>query len=308
MQLSLAARPPRAQTWAEGPPGRMKRSIVAFLGVLLAAFALSTAPALANAGKVLVFTGTAGTPNPASADAVTAIKALGTANDFTVDNTADKADINATNLANYRAVVFVHSSGDALDAAGETALQDYVNTGGGWVGIGESALLEQGGAAFFNTLTGLTGTRISGTGTASAADVEFLDRVHPSTRALPLLEKAQTETWYTWTANPTGTVHTVARVRGNALPDGTSVPNDAVSRFTGATATIQPQLERPASWCRDIQQGRSFYTELGSSAASLANADIKKHLLGAIQWASGMVRGGCKAGINSNYQATRITP
>ena len=45
-----------------------------------------------------------------------------------------------------------------------------------------------------------------------------------------------------------------------------------------------------------------------NSAASLANADIKKHLLGAIQWASGMVRGGCKAGINSNYQATRITP
>ena len=64
MQLSLAARPPHARLTAEGPPGRMKRSIVAFLGALLAAFALSTAPALANAGKVLVFTGTAGTPNP----------------------------------------------------------------------------------------------------------------------------------------------------------------------------------------------------------------------------------------------------
>ncbi len=308
MQLSLAARPPHAQTTTETPPGRMMRSVCVFLGALLAVFALSTAPALADAGKVLVFTGTGGTPNAASADTVTTIKALGAANDFSVDNTADKADINAANLAKYRAVVFVHSSGDALDAAGETALQDYVQNGGGFVGMGETALLEQGGAAFFNTLTGLTGTRITGTGTSSAADVEFLDRVHPSTRALPLLDKAQTETWYTWATNPTGTVHTVARVRGNALPDGTSVPNDAVSRFTGGTATIQPQLERPASWCRDIQQGRSFYTELGSSAASLATADIKKHLLGAIQWAAGMVRGGCKAGINSNYSATRLTP
>ena len=313
MQLSLAARPPHAQSSAEGPPGRMKRSIVAFLGALLAAFALSTAPALANAGKVLVFTGTAGTPNPASADAVTTIKALGTANDFTVDNTADKADINATNLAKYRAVVFVNSAGDALDATGETALTDYVNNGGGWVGIGESALLEQGGAAFFNTLTGLTGTRITGTATTKAADVEFLDRVHPATRALPMLDKAQTESWYTWATNPTGTVHTVARVRGNTLPDGTSVPNDAVFRFTGGGTnasinTIQPQLEAPASWCRDIQQGRSFYTELGSSSASLATTDIQKHLLGAIQWAAGMVRGGCKATINSNYTATRLTP
>ena len=39
----------------------MMRSITAFFGALLAVFALSTAPALANAGKVLVFTGTGGT-------------------------------------------------------------------------------------------------------------------------------------------------------------------------------------------------------------------------------------------------------
>ncbi|HEY6888693.1 MAG TPA: ThuA domain-containing protein [Solirubrobacter sp.] len=288
----------------------MMRSITAFFGALLAVFALSTAPALANAGKVLVFTGTGGTLNPSSADAVTTIKSLGAANDFTVDNTADKTDINAANLAKYRAVVFVNSAGDALDATGETALTDYVNNGGGWVGIGESATLEQGGAAFFNTLVGLTGNpRITGTGASSALDVEFLDRVHPSTRALPMLDKAQTENWYTWATNPTGTVHTVARVRGaSTLPDGSSVPNDAVSRFTGNIATIQPQQERPASWCRDIQQGRSFYTELGSNSASLASTDIQKHLLGAIQWASGMVRGGCKATINSNYTATRITP
>ncbi|HWK26401.1 MAG TPA: ThuA domain-containing protein [Solirubrobacter sp.] len=276
---------------------------------LAAVLALGAGPALANAGKVLVFTGTGGTPNASSADAVTAITALGAANDFTVDSTADKAKISADNLANYRAVVFVNSAGDALDAAGETALQDYVNGGGGWVGIGETALLEQGGAAFFNTLTGLTGARITGSGASSAADVEFLDRVHPATRQLPLLAKNQTETWYTWATNPTGTVHTVARVRGNSsVLDGSSVPNDAVSRFTGTTATMQPQLERPASWCRDLQQGRSFYTELGSTSDSLANADIRKHLLGAIQWAAGMVRGGCKATINSNYVSTRLTP
>ena len=58
MQLSLAARPPHAQTSTEAPPGRMMRSVCAFLGALLAVFALSTAPALADAGKVLVFTGT----------------------------------------------------------------------------------------------------------------------------------------------------------------------------------------------------------------------------------------------------------
>jgi hypothetical protein len=276
----------------------MKALLAALLALLLGA-----APASANAGKVLVFTGTAGTPNPASADIADAIKALGTTNDFTVDVTSSLGD-----LSGYRAVVFVHSAGDVLNSTQEAALQAFVEGGGGYVGIGESALLEQGGAAFFNTLTGLAAARITGTGAASSQDVEYLDRVHPATRQLPLVQKALSETWYTWATNPTGTVHTVARVRGNTLPDGSSITNDAVSRFTGAVATNQPQLNRPAAWCRDVQQGRSFYTEIGGAAGSWSDASVKKLGLGAIQWAAGMVRGGCKAGINSNYTATKITP
>src|SRR3954454_18544762 len=85
-------------------------SLAILIGVLAAA-----APAHANAGKVLVFTGTAGTPNASSADVAAAITALGTANDFTVDTTSAVSDINATKLAGYRSVVFVNSSGDVLD-------------------------------------------------------------------------------------------------------------------------------------------------------------------------------------------------
>jgi hypothetical protein len=258
---------------------------------------------------VLVFTGTAGTPNASTADTAAAITALGAANDFTVDTTSAVADIAAANLAKYRAVVFVNSSGDVLDAPAETALQDYVNNGGGFVGIGDTALLEQGGAAFFNTLIGLTGaTRTTGAPTVSTNDVEFLDRVHPATRDLPLKASA-TQNWYAWTTLPTGTVQTVARVRGNIVteaPGSTpfSVANDAVQKFTGTTNTLNPQLDRPAAWCRDISSGRSFYSEF----ADLSDANAKKLTLGAIEWAAGMVRGNCKATINSNYTATRITP
>ena len=321
MHLRMAARPSIGQSASgEVPreartPGlrtrRKVRASLAFTGAVLATLSLSVAAASANAGKVLVFTGTAATtPNPASGDIATAITALGTANDFTVDTSSTAGDINAANLAGYRAVVFVHSAGNVLDSTQETALLDYVNTGGGFVGLGETALLEQGGATTFNTLLGLAAARVTGAPTTSERDVEFLDRVHPATKALPLVWK-NTETWYTWATNPTGTVHTVARVRseaGIALPDGTSPTNDAVTRFTGTTNTIQPQGNRPASWCRDTQQGRMFYTELASSAASVGQSNIQKHLLGAIQWASGMTRAGCKAGINSNYSATRLTP
>src|SRR6188472_3005335 len=113
MGLSKAALP---------PVSRSMRKSLALAGAMLATAAIGVAPAHADAGKVLVFTGTAGTANPVSADAATAIKALGTANNFTVDTTAAATDINATKLAGYRAVVFVDSSGDVLDTAGESAL------------------------------------------------------------------------------------------------------------------------------------------------------------------------------------------
>src|SRR3954468_24926091 len=281
--------------------GVWRRAWRVSLAVLICALG-AAAPAHANAGKVLVFTGTAGTPNASSADVASAVTALGAANDFTVDTTSAVTDINATKLAGYRSVVFVNSSGDALDAPAETALTDYVNTGGGFVGIGETALLEQGGAAFFNTLIGLTGAaRTTGAPTTSTNDVEYLDRVHPATRNLPLTAK-DTDPFYAWTTLPTGTVQTVARVRGNTVINTPgdapfSVSNDAVQKFTGTTNTLQPQLDRPAAWCKDVSSGRSFYSEL----QNVADDNVKKLLLGGIEWAAGMVRGNCKATITSNY-------
>ena len=294
MGMCMAARP--SMGWL--------RLAIALIGAVLLACAAGTSPALANAGKVLVFTGTTGTANPVTADAAAAIQALGSANDFTVDTTADSNQINAANLAGYRAVVFVNSVGDVLDAAQETDLQNYVQTGGGFVGIGDTALLEQGGATFFNTLVGLAAARVTGTAEVTSQDVEFLDRVHPATRDNPPLWKGVGEKWYTWATNPTGTVHTVARVRFNTIPDGSSVPNDAVR----ASTTNQPQGERAAAWCRDVQMGRSFYSELGGSTDQWINQNVRRLTLGGIQWAAGMVRGNCKATINSNYTATRITP
>ena len=280
------------------------------LAVMTAALALSAAPALASTAKVLVFTGTAGTPNASSGDIASAIQAQGEEGKFTADVTSNAADINADKLAGYKAVVFVHSSGDVLNGEQEAALQEFVNSGGGFVGLGETALLEQGGNAYFNTLLGLSAQRVTGQPTTSKQDIEFLDRVHPSTRALPQVWE-NTETWYAWQTNPTGTVHTVARVRmapGIPGPDGKIPTNDTLNPRIASLNAVQPQGNRAAAWCRDTQQGRSFYTELGSSSESVAQANIRKHLTGAIQWAAGLVRGNCKATINSNYTSTRITP
>ena len=115
--------------------------------------------------------------------------------------------------------------------------------------------------------------------------------MHPSTRDLPLLWN-RSDLWYTWQTRPTGTVHTVARYRAPtaAAGDGTT---------TGGT-------DHPISWCRDYQGGRSFYTGMGRTETAYAEDNFQKHLLGALEWTAGLVRGDCKATINANYRGTKL--
>ena len=118
------------------------RALVACCILAIAVALLGAASAHAQAPvKVLVFHGP---PDPATDAGVAAIEALSTANDFDVDATADVGALTTSNLGGYRAVVFLNSTGDRLNAAQEVAFQGYIENGGGFVGIGTSANAEPG--------------------------------------------------------------------------------------------------------------------------------------------------------------------
>ena len=147
--------------------------VAAMFGLLAAASASAQAPAT----TILVFHG----PPDATVDAgVAAIEALGAANDFEVETSQSAADFTAANLDSYRAIVFLGNAGNALNAAQESALQGYINGGGGFVGIGGAAEGEPG-STFYGNLIGARPTAGSPTGTAEKV-VEVGDRVHPGDR------------------------------------------------------------------------------------------------------------------------------
>ena len=54
------------------------------------------------------------------------------------------ADFNGTNLARYRAVIFLNTAGNRLNGEQEGALADLMERGGGFVGIGTAAESEPG--------------------------------------------------------------------------------------------------------------------------------------------------------------------
>ncbi|HWM10813.1 MAG TPA: ThuA domain-containing protein, partial [Solirubrobacteraceae bacterium] len=265
----------------------MGRGLFAVVLALVAGlFFASTAAAQAPPPSVLVFHGA---PNETVNAGIAAIEALGAENDFDVETSQAATDFTAENLDQYRAIVFLGNVGNALNASQESALQGYINGGGGFVGIGGAAEAEPG-SVFFGNLIGARPATDSPTGTSEQV-VASGDRVHPSTADLPL-EWTRTDVWYRWQTRPTGQVHTVARYRAPGAPagDGTN---------TGGT-------DWPISWCRDFQGGRSFYTGMGRTTGSYGEENFREHLLGAIQWSSGMVRAGCKATIAANYQGERL--
>ncbi|HEY7486892.1 MAG TPA: ThuA domain-containing protein [Streptosporangiaceae bacterium] len=278
----------------------MRRALAAVLSVVLTVTglaAVSTTPVAAQPAPAQVpAAAPAETGGPvtvlvyhggADEAAVAAIERLGRDHHFAVDDTADPGAFSSDNLAKYRAVVFA-STGAALSADQEAAFKAYIEAGGGFLGLHDAAKAQPDSAWF----TGLVGSR-PGTSPADPqrAVVEVGDQVHPATRDLPL-EWTRSDVWFNWNPNPTGIVHTVASVRERSYNPGVAGPNG---------------VYHPISWCRDYDGGRSFYTGMGGTAAGYGEKLFREHLLGAIQWTSGMVRGDCQATIAANYQATRLT-
>jgi type 1 glutamine amidotransferase len=220
--------------------------------------------------KVLVFTKTAGFVHAQQITAgIALIQSLGAANGFAVDQTADAAQVNAANLAQYSVVVFLHTTGDILDAAQQTAFEGFVASGGGFVGIHSAADTEYAWPFYGNLLGAwFAGHPPTQVGTLSVANAN-----HPATATLPA-SFAHDEEWYNYSAN----------VASNPAVSVLLTVDEA--SYTGGTMGAV----HPIAWCQDSGTWRSFYTGLGHTLPQYAAPWFAQHLLGGILWAAGATR------------------
>ncbi|MFH8344523.1 ThuA domain-containing protein [Streptomyces sp. NPDC018045] len=242
--------------------------------------------------RVLVFHASAGAEPPTVDAGIEAVERIGRqgppAERFAVDATDNASVFTDPRLGTYNAVVFLTGGGDLLDPEQEAGLESYLEAGGGFVGIHDAARAEP----YSDWFTGLIGARPTATApdTAQRAVVEVGDRRHPATRDLPV-EWKRPDRWLNWAANPSGAVHTVARVRETTYRPG-----------PGANG-----WDHPVSWCRDYDGGRSFYTGMGGTPDSFREADFRTHLRGALLWTTRLARADCQATVTTHYKAERLT-
>src|SRR5436190_23492928 len=84
---------------------------------------------------VLIFSKTNGYRHQSIPVGIEAIKKLGAENNFTVDATEDSLAFTTENLSKYKAIIFLSPTMDVLGEAEQRAMENFIQKGGGFVGI-----------------------------------------------------------------------------------------------------------------------------------------------------------------------------
>ena len=219
--------------------------------------------------RVLVFSKTAGFRHGSIEEAHAAIEELGEENDFQVDHTEDASIFNAAALANYDAVIWANTTGDVLNAAQQTAFENYIEGGGGYVGLHSAADTEYEWP-FYGQLVGAY-FRNHPPGTP-AADVMVTDPDDHSTQGLPASYNKVDE-WYNYQSpvNPVvGGGGTDYNPRNSGVHVLMTVDESDYVEEDGSDGVDD---EHPISWCRRIEGGRSWYTGMGHTDESYTEAN-----------------------------------
>ncbi len=264
-------------------------ALLATLVMMVSSLVAMSVPASAQAAEdysILVFSKTAGFRHSNIDEGIAAIQQLGADNNVAVDATEDATAFTEDNLDNYAAVVFLSTTGDVLNASQQAAFENYVQTGGGFAGIHAASDTEYDWAWYGD----LVGAYFQGhpPGTPQATIITE-DHAHPSTSHLPT-RWTRNDEWYAFQTNPRQDVHVL-----QSLDESTYTPG---GNSMG--------LDHPISWCHNYDGGRSWYTGLGHTEASFADADFLTEIWGGIETAAGEASADCGASLTENFQKVTL--
>ena len=235
------------------------------LALLLASLCVPVA-AQGQESRVLVFSKTAGFRHSSIGDGIAAIRKLGQENGFSVDATEAAGAFSSKNLAKYRAVVFLNTTGDVLDAAQQDDFERYIQAGGGYVGIHAAADTEYDWP-WYGRLAGAWFNGHPNNPNVRKGTFRVLDKSHPSTQGLPDRWEREDEFYNFKSIDPT--IRVLVDIDEKSYEGGTNGDR------------------HPMSWYHDFDGGRAWYTNMGHTEATFSEPLFLRHLLGGVRYAMG---------------------
>ncbi len=233
--------------------------LAAVLSLPLAAFAQE---------RVLVYSQTTGFRHASIADGITMLRRIAASSGIALDFSESGADFTAANLAQFRAVVWLSTTGNLLDASQRQAYQAWLEAGGGYVGIHAAADCSYDWPWYGDQVLG-NGAWFRAHPAIQNATVIREDAVDLSTRHMPP-SFVFNEEWYNFRANPRPVAQVLLRLDETSYSPGTGAMGD----------------DHPISWKRSVGQGRSWYTGLGHRSQTYSDPLFISHVRGGLLWAA----------------------
>ena len=214
--------------------------------------------------KVLIFSKTNGYRHESIPFGIAAIKKLGEANNFLVDDTEDSLAINDEKLKQYQAIIFLSTTGKVLGTNEELALQKFIQKGGGFAGIHAATDCEYNWPWYVK----MVGASFESHPQQQTAKLVIVDSTHLATKMLPAIWERKDE-WYNFKdMNPAVNV---------------LITIDETSYTGGKNGT-----NHPMAWYHQYNGGKVFYSGLGHTNESYTEPLFLQHILGGIQYVLGL--------------------
>jgi type 1 glutamine amidotransferase len=201
---------------------------------------------------------------------------------FLIDNSAIN---NPADLAKFDAVIWNNVSGDVLSNEQRSALQHYIENGGGFVGLHGAGGDPQYTWSWYPTQ--LLKAQFIGHPLHpqfQRATIRIEDNSDPIVQGLGATWQREDE-WYSFARSPRGTgVHVLATL------DESSYRPEIFGK------SIRMGADHPIIWKHCLENGRVFYSALGHTAGSYREPNYQSVLEHAIAWSAGLEGSQCITG------------
>jgi type 1 glutamine amidotransferase len=214
---------------------------------------------------LLVFSKTTGFRHASIADGIRAIRTLASEHTIGADFSEDSSIFTSENLARYQAVIFLNTSGNILNDDQKAAFEEYIHSGGGFVGVHAASDTE----VQWSWYNQLLGAHFKNHPQTAQATINVEDQHHLSTSMLPA-KWVRTDEWYNFASNPRPQVHVLLTLDETTYAGGTM------------------GSDHPIAWYHNFAGGRAWYTALGHTSESFAEPLFLQHLWGGIVYAASL--------------------
>ena len=245
-------------------------SIIIFLFVQLTCCLISVAQS--KQFKALLVTTTKGWHHESVHSGVLAIQQLGVKNFFDVVLLEDPQGFTDKYLEQFKAVIFLNTTGDILDSAQQKVMERFIQSGKGFVGIHSASDTEYE----WDWYTKLVGRMFHIHPAIQTAKVNIVDPTFPGLQVF-VSNKLWTDEWYEFGPEKITDLHYVLSI------DETSY-NPTVEWGNKKGAGMGKL--HPVAWYHNYDGGRSFYTALGHMPSVYSDPIFLSHLYAGIFWSA----------------------